>query len=270
MKRRTPTLELGLLEPGELQSPGILSMILLSHHKCSHYNKTILFRGYIAPEYALWGHLTDKADIYSFGVVALEIVSGKNNSSRKPENECVCLLDRVCNLDMNIQFKAVFSILIVVTSFELLHWFQLQAFALQQKGSLMEIVDPKLGSEFNRDEAERMIKVAILCTNASPTLRPIMSAVVSMLEGQTIVPEVISDASMDEDYLNFKSLGDYHKRMQKQILSGSEAPKFSSDGTIATGSSSTSAQDLYKNNPDSINFSDSSSLLSPQNSWIYT
>ena len=130
----------------------------------------------------------------------------------------------------------------------------------------MEIVDPKLGSEFNRDEAERMIKVAILCTNASPTLRPIMSAVVSMLEGQTIVPEVISDASMDEDYLNFKSLGDYHKRMQKQILSGSEAPKFSSDGTIATGSSSTSAQDLYKNNPDSINFSDSSSFLSPQNS----
>ncbi|XP_034697438.1 probable LRR receptor-like serine/threonine-protein kinase At1g07650 isoform X1 [Vitis riparia] len=191
-------------------------------------------RGYMAPEYALWGHLTDKADIYSFGVVALEIVSGKNNSSRKPENECVCLLDR--------------------------------AFALQQKGSLMEIVDPKLGSEFNRDEAERMIKVAILCTNASPTLRPIMSAVVSMLEGQTIVPEVISDASMDEDYLNFKSLGDYHKRMQKQILSGSEAPKFSSDGTIATGSSSTSAQDLYKNNPDSINFSDSSSLLSPHNS----
>ncbi|XP_010655582.1 probable LRR receptor-like serine/threonine-protein kinase At1g07650 isoform X3 [Vitis vinifera] len=191
-------------------------------------------RGYMAPEYALWGHLTDKADIYSFGVVALEIVSGKNNSSRKPENECVCLLDR--------------------------------AFALQQKGSLMEIVDPKLGSEFNRDEAERMIKVAILCTNASPTLRPIMSAVVSMLEGQTIVPEVISDASMDEDYLNFKSLGDYHKRMQKQILSGSEASKFSSDGTIATGSSSTSAQDLYKNNPDSINFSDSSSLLSPQNS----
>ncbi|KAJ9690801.1 hypothetical protein PVL29_013118 [Vitis rotundifolia] len=151
-------------------------------------------RGYMAPEYALWGHLTDKADIYSFGVVALEIVSGKNNSSRKPENECVCLLDR--------------------------------AFALQQKGSLMEIVDPKLGSEFNRDEAERMIKVAILCTNASPTLRPIMSAVASMLEGQTIIPEVISDASMDEDYLNFKSLRDCHKQMQKQILSGSEAPNF--------------------------------------------
>ena len=56
----------------------------------------------------------------------------------------------------------------------------------------MEIVDPKLGSEFNQDEAERMIKVALLCTNASPTLRPAMSAVVSMLEGQTVVQDVIS------------------------------------------------------------------------------
>ena len=54
-----------------------------------------LFRGYMAPEYALWGYLTNKADIYSFGVVALEIVSGKNNTSYKPENECVCLLDWV-------------------------------------------------------------------------------------------------------------------------------------------------------------------------------
>ena len=36
-------------------------------------------RGYMAPEYALWGHLTYKADVYSFGVVALEIVAGKNN-----------------------------------------------------------------------------------------------------------------------------------------------------------------------------------------------
>jgi hypothetical protein len=55
----------------------------------------IYFRGYMAPEYALWGYLTDKADVYSFGVVALEIVSGKSNSSYRPENENVCLLDWV-------------------------------------------------------------------------------------------------------------------------------------------------------------------------------
>ena len=60
----------------------------------------------------------------------------------------------------------------------------------------MEIVDPKLQSEFNKEEAERMIKAALLCTNASPSIRPAMSEVVSMLEGQTSIPEVTSDPSI--------------------------------------------------------------------------
>ena len=38
-----------------------------------------LCRGYMAPEYALWGYLTYKADVYGFGIVALEIVAVKNN-----------------------------------------------------------------------------------------------------------------------------------------------------------------------------------------------
>lgn len=131
----------------------------------------------------------------------------------------------------------------------------------------MELVDPKLRSEFNRDEAERMIEVALLCTNASYALRPTMSAVVSMLEGKTMIQEVTADASMDEDYLSFKSRRLCHiVQMEKQISSRSQTSKFSSDGTMVTDSSSTSAQDIHKTNLDSINFSDSSSLLSPHNS----
>lgn len=49
----------------------------------------------MAPEYALWGYLTYKADVYSFGVLALEIFSGKNNNNYMPSDNCVCLLDRV-------------------------------------------------------------------------------------------------------------------------------------------------------------------------------
>ena len=52
-------------------------------------------RGYMAPEYALWGYLTDKADVYSFGVLALEIVAGKNNMRYRPSENFVCLLDWV-------------------------------------------------------------------------------------------------------------------------------------------------------------------------------
>ncbi|KAL0320589.1 UNVERIFIED_CONTAM: putative LRR receptor-like serine/threonine-protein kinase [Sesamum radiatum] len=51
--------------------------------------------GYMAPEYAMRGYLTDKADVYSFGIVALEIVSGKSNTNYRPKEEFVYLLDWV-------------------------------------------------------------------------------------------------------------------------------------------------------------------------------
>lgn len=51
--------------------------------------------GYMAPEYAMRGYLTDKVDVYSFGIVLLEIVSGKSNSSIKPKQDCFYLLDWV-------------------------------------------------------------------------------------------------------------------------------------------------------------------------------
>ncbi|CAN6553263.1 unnamed protein product [Malus baccata var. baccata] len=131
--------------------------------------KKLMCRGYMAPEYALWGYLSDKADVYSFGVVTLELVSGKNNIKYRPNENFVCLLD----------------------------W----ALVLQQNGNLMELVDRKLGSEFNKEEAMRMIKVALLCANPSPALRPSMSAVVSMLEGQTLVQEVKINPSIYGDEL---------------------------------------------------------------------
>ncbi|XP_054815727.1 probable LRR receptor-like serine/threonine-protein kinase At1g53430 isoform X2 [Prosopis cineraria] len=131
--------------------------------------------GYIAPEYAMRGYLTDKADIYSFGVVALEIVSGKSNTSYRPKDEFVYLLD----------------------------W----AYVLQEQGNLLELVDPRLGLSYSKDEAMKMLNLALLCTNASPTLRPSMSSVVSMLDGKTPIQAPIikhKDSSQDLD-ARFKS-----------------------------------------------------------------
>ncbi|KAH7860200.1 hypothetical protein Vadar_010547 [Vaccinium darrowii] len=133
-------------------------------------------RGYMAPEYALWGYLTDKADVYSFGVVALEIVAGKDNMKYRPNENYVCLLD----------------------------W----ALVLRQKGRLMDLVDPKLGSNLNKEEAMRMIKVALLCTNASPALRPTMSTVVSMLEGKLGIQELVIDPRIYGDDFRFVALRD--------------------------------------------------------------
>jgi hypothetical protein len=116
----------------------------------------------------------------------------------------------------------------------------------------MELVDPKLVSELNKEEAIRMIKVALLCTNPSPAFRPTMSAVVSMLEGQTIVDEVTMDPSIYGDELGFSALRDQFEQLQPVPMSssGAESLMHSSDATWV-GSSSTSAQDLYQVNLDS-------------------
>ncbi|XP_024982836.1 probable LRR receptor-like serine/threonine-protein kinase RFK1 isoform X1 [Cynara cardunculus var. scolymus] len=134
--------------------------------------------GYMAPEYALWGHLSDKADVYSFGVVALEIVSGKNNNRFIPNNDSVCLLDWACRLQNNKHYE--------------------------------EIFDERLESKINREEAEIMVKVALMCTNGSPSMRPSMSEVVSMLEGRTCISDIEPEVSHYFEDLRFKSMGGGH------------------------------------------------------------
>ncbi|CAN1847319.1 Probable LRR receptor-like serine/threonine-protein kinase RFK1 [Linum perenne] len=171
--------------------------------------------GYMAPEYALWGYLTDKADVYSFGVLTLEIVSGKNNTGFIPSNDCVCLLDWACQL--------------------------------QKGGNLSPIIDESLNSEVKKDEAEIMIKIGLLCTNASPTLRPTMSEVVNMLEGRMAVPDTIPEPSCYTDDLRFKALRDLKRHGEVQ------SQGFSHNSTTLTLNSSSydkSTQEFYENNPD--------------------
>ena len=54
-----------------------------------------VFRGYLAPEYALLGQLTKKADVYSFGVLMLEIISGRSSSKAAFGEELLVLVEWV-------------------------------------------------------------------------------------------------------------------------------------------------------------------------------
>ncbi|XP_058100947.1 probable LRR receptor-like serine/threonine-protein kinase At1g07650 isoform X2 [Magnolia sinica] len=178
--------------------------------------------GYMAPEYAVHGRLTEKADIYSFGVVTLEIVSGKSITNFTPEGNHIHLVD----------------------------W----AYFLQERGRLLELVDPKLGSEFNEKEAIVMINVALLCTNASPVLRPTMSAVVSMLEGKSLIQDPLSDSSFSSDDLKFKASSSSYEEIQSQ----SSNPSLSQTQTVSKvqlgAGTPTSASSLYPVNSDSQNW----------------
>ncbi|GFS37076.1 leucine-rich repeat transmembrane protein kinase [Actinidia rufa] len=115
--------------------------------------------GYLAPEYAMRGHLTEKADVFAFGVVALEIVSGRPNSDSSLEEDKIYLLD----------------------------W----AWGAHENHHEIELVDANL-SEFKEEEVKRVIGVALLCTQTSPQLRPSMSRVVAMLLGDIKVSAVTS------------------------------------------------------------------------------
>lgn len=83
----------------------------------------------------------------------------------------------------------------------------------------MELVDPDLGSEFSSEEAMLMLNVALLCTNASPTLRPIMSQVVSMLEGRTAVQDLLSDLGISTVNEKYRAIRNHFWQNPSQSMS---------------------------------------------------
>ncbi|XP_010529593.1 PREDICTED: cysteine-rich receptor-like protein kinase 11 [Tarenaya hassleriana] len=111
--------------------------------------------GYISPEYAMHGRFSMKSDVYSFGVLVLEIISGKKNNSFNQTE------DNVRNL---------------VT----------QAWRAWRKGSPLDLVDPTLGENYQRDEAIRCIHIGLLCVQENPTDRPTLSTIMLMLTSNTI------------------------------------------------------------------------------------
>ncbi|CAN7122799.1 unnamed protein product [Brassica rapa subsp. narinosa] len=115
--------------------------------------------GYLAPEYAMRGYLTEKTDVYAFGIVVLELLSGRKNFDVNLENEKKYLLDWAWNLHENSRE--------------------------------VELLDHEL-TEFNMEEAKRMIGISLLCTHSSHFLRPPMSRVVAMLSGDVEVSDITS------------------------------------------------------------------------------
>lgn len=112
--------------------------------------------GYLAPEYALLGQLTKKADIYSFGVLTLEIISGRSSTKAAWGEDLMILLE----------------------------W----TWKLREENRLLEIVDPEL-VEYPGEEVLRFIKVALFCTQAASQQRPSMTQVVEMLSNGITLEE---------------------------------------------------------------------------------
>ncbi|CAM8948918.1 unnamed protein product [Rhodiola kirilowii] len=111
--------------------------------------------GYLAPEYFMHGKVTDKIDVYAFGVVLLELLSGRKPiSSDNPKGQE-----------------------------SLVMW----AKSKFEDGKLSDLLDPSLSLDIGCHEIERMVLAARLCIRRSPRLRPQMSIILKLLQGD---PEV--------------------------------------------------------------------------------
>ncbi|KAJ0250277.1 Protein kinase domain-containing protein [Hirschfeldia incana] len=111
--------------------------------------------GYMSPEYAMQGRFSMKSDVYSVGVLVLEIVSGKMNCSFNETD------DSAVNL---------------VT----------HAWRLWRKGAALELLDPAFGKRYQSDEVRRCIHIALLCVQKDPGDRPVMSKIILLLTSSTI------------------------------------------------------------------------------------
>ncbi|XP_020594839.1 receptor-like serine/threonine-protein kinase SD1-7 [Phalaenopsis equestris] len=130
--------------------------------------------GYMPPEYAMDGVFSMKSDVFSFGVLVLEIISGKRNRGVYSSSPHMNLLGHVWSL-----------------------W--------NEENSL-NIVDETMNSDFSVDEVLKCIKIGLLCVQERPEDRPLMSWIVLMLAGDSGLrlpepkqPGFISRLAVDSD-----------------------------------------------------------------------
>ncbi|KAM7274073.1 hypothetical protein ACFE04_028737 [Oxalis oulophora] len=125
-----------------------------THHNVSKFEGTF---GYFAPEYFMHGIVDEKTDIFAFGVLLLELVTGRP------------ALDDVQQ--------------------SLVIWSK----PLLADNTIKELVDPSLGDDYDAKEMDRVIWSASSCIKHSPILRPQMSQVVVMLRGEEYAAELAKE-----------------------------------------------------------------------------
>lgn len=154
--------------------------ITSSHISCSNVLGTF---GYLAPEYFIYGKVNDKTDVYAFGVVLLELITG-----RKP-------IDSRCP-------KGQESLVI---------W----AKPLLEEENMGELVDQRLENAYDVNEIQRMMLAALLCITQSSQYRPHISWILKILRGEDdisnqtwfqhrMTKEIESDASDDDEHIVYQ------------------------------------------------------------------
>ncbi|KAJ4981875.1 hypothetical protein NE237_032712 [Protea cynaroides] len=123
-------------------------------------NRIVGTYGYMSPEYAMHGQFSVKSDVFSFGVLVLEIISGKKNSSFYQTDFAEDLISHAWR-----------------------HW---------NAGTGFVLVDPIMRENSSRNEVMRCIHIALLCVQEDVADRPTMASVVFMLSSDSVTLQLLS------------------------------------------------------------------------------
>ncbi|KAG7594895.1 Leucine-rich repeat [Arabidopsis thaliana x Arabidopsis arenosa] len=168
--------------------------------------------GYLAPEYASSGKLTDKSDVFSFGVVLLELITG-----RRP-------------FDMSMPFPDDESIV---------DWAKPLMTKALKDGNFDGFVDPRLENDFDVIEMTRVVACAAASVRHSAKRRPTMSQIVRVFEGNLFLDDV-TDGTASEHSTSYSLDGSsdycstqYREDLKKFRKMALESHTFGSSGVTS-------------------------------------
>lgn len=187
---------------------GDFGLAKLLDHADSHVTTAVRGTvGHIAPEYLSTGQSSEKTDVFGFGILLVELITGmKALEFGKTTNQKGAMLEWV---QTNISTVRHAQMANGFNSISLLS--NLQVKKIMQEKKFEHLVDRELGSSYDRIDVGEMLQVALLCTQYLPAHRPKMSDVVRMLEGEGLAEKWAAS----HGYINSSSTTNSHHLLQQ-------------------------------------------------------
>ncbi|KAL6850521.1 hypothetical protein ACP4OV_021148 [Aristida adscensionis] len=148
--------------------------------------------GYLAPEYATSGRVTDRSDVFSYGVVLLELITGRTpvvSSEQEQDNDET-----------------------------LVSWARPLLMRALEEQVVDELVDPKLDGNYDPVHMQRLIACAAAAVRHTARSRPRMSQIVRYLEGQLSVEALNAGVAPGRSEVQDENAGEQVRRMRRMAF----------------------------------------------------
>jgi serine/threonine protein kinase len=167
-----------------------------------------------------------KVDVYSFGILTLEIISGQQSSTPSARGQTAYLLEKVRKsiICLHMQHHIIYKNVLPVTCE---NWL-VQAYECLRLRNPTGLVDSSLGSQYDDKVAKRIIYLAMQCINHDPNQRPTMSDVVKILEGKKKIENILAPIAVDD-----LTLGKAAVSFSQSSHSASTSVEGASDSTLS-------------------------------------